>query len=285
MVFFFEDEKSDAIYERLISRLFPQSRRFRVVSLGGKEKVIAKARSPRRVPIQCIFVVDKDFDDILGRMVMMPDLFYWDRHCFENFLLELRALCDICVEERADELTDQAAAARMQGSEEFLARLVERYTKLTRLFIVARRFRVHVETTKRHIDDILDGADKDYPLPTEDRIAAFRAELKVACQGDRDKDWLIEDVALDTQLERAFAADEGHEPLSHDITSHLNGKHLFLILRDFVGHRLGFEFSELNPVSLYTRLIAKVPLAPFGTLQRQLAARYDGLLGAPAVEA
>jgi hypothetical protein len=283
ILFYFEDSKSEAIYERLVRRLFPLARRFQTICLGGKEKVIAKARQDRDMPAQYIFIVDKDYDDLLGQLEDAPDLFYWDRCTLENYLLSPIPIQDICVEEDPERLTDQLVRDELGDFEEFRDRLFQRYTEVTRLFIVARRFRViGIETTKMDVDELLDGSDEDYPLPTEEWITNYTMKLQEATHGDNE--WLDDNEALTLQKERAFEPHPGHHLLNASIEAHLNGKHLFYCLLRFIGRRLGFQLEDMDSIKLYARLIAKIPLAPFEPAQEMLTQRYPQLLGSPAQE-
>ncbi len=84
--FFFEDEGKEELYatilEKFIQRLPRQ--KWGVYCLGGKNNVIRHCRThPGH-----LHVVDKDFDDLLGRQVELPNLVYWQHFCVENYLIQ-----------------------------------------------------------------------------------------------------------------------------------------------------------------------------------------------------
>jgi hypothetical protein len=218
----------------------------------------------------------------LGQVENAPDLFYWNQHCLENYLIHPASLARICVEEDPSRLTDQFVADELNDVDQYVERLFVRYTAVTRLFIVARRFRVSIETTKMDVEDLLEGADAEYPLPTEDWAGEYQQRLQAATHGDNE--WLADNDALDVQRDGAFQPNEGHELLNSDIRAHLNGKHLIECLIRFISRRLGVEIQSLGVIRLYVRMISAVPLAPFSTTQGALAARYSALLGEPAAQ-
>ena len=94
VIFFFEDEGYESVYEKLISRMFPQLRSVAVICLGGKTKCVAKAKetpkSNRKIPY--IFILDKDFDDLLNGVELIPNVYYLQKFSIENYLVDLPAL-------------------------------------------------------------------------------------------------------------------------------------------------------------------------------------------------
>ena len=68
--------------------------------MGGKAKVLAHAMDPvnKKRARRSIYIVDKDFDDLLGHKVARKNVFYLDRYCIENYLFEEDAVLQIAVE-------------------------------------------------------------------------------------------------------------------------------------------------------------------------------------------
>src|SRR4051812_24509150 len=81
--FYVEDEDQENLYLAIFKRLFPGVKLEKIFPLGGKKNVRDEARlhvgNKKKV-----FVVDKDFDDLLGRKLSLPNLFYLDRYSIEN---------------------------------------------------------------------------------------------------------------------------------------------------------------------------------------------------------
>lgn len=108
--FYFEDQDQENLYEEIIKNLFPELKYSRVFPLHGKTSVLTHAKQSKtdsniKNPI---YIVDKDFDDLLGTMINDDRIFYLDRYCIENYLLDENALIKVLIEtypkEKIDEL-------------------------------------------------------------------------------------------------------------------------------------------------------------------------------------
>lgn len=101
--FFVEDEEMHNFYESLFARLFPWLKSFAVFPLSGKGSVVAHAQAhglARAGRSLKIYLLDKDFDDILGKMVVQDNIFYLDDYSIESSVLDEASLLSICVEEQ-----------------------------------------------------------------------------------------------------------------------------------------------------------------------------------------
>jgi Protein of unknown function (DUF4435) len=100
--FFVEDENLENFYEVLMSRLFPKISRFKIFPLSGKKNVLVHARmsSQSNSHSTKIYVLDKDFDDLLGTILVLKNVFYLDDYCIESSVIDEASLVKICIEER-----------------------------------------------------------------------------------------------------------------------------------------------------------------------------------------
>ena len=259
-IFYFEDSDHEAVYERLLDKLIPNLRKFAVVCLGGKSKVIAKAKEPRTQDKISVFIVDKDFDDLLGLVENIDGLYYLQKNCLENYFLDMDALKSVCIEEKPNDLTNDKSHRLMSDKQTFQDELENRYQQITRLFIIARRYKIQrVVTTKMKIDDLLKGADPNYPVPTEEWCSNFRRELQSNCH-ERENEWLASDEQLDSELANAFVPENGAVALTANVIDHLNGKHMFKCLVRYVKSRLNVDIEKIDSQTLYLRLLANLNL-------------------------
>lgn len=111
--FYVEDIDQENLYEVLLRKLFPDVRIDRIFPLGGKPAVLQHARSSDNDGITSFraYILDKDFDDFLGNQVSHPNIFYLDRFCIENHILEENAFVEVVIEShpkkrRQDIVTD-----------------------------------------------------------------------------------------------------------------------------------------------------------------------------------
>jgi hypothetical protein len=92
-----EDIDQEELYKEILSKILP-FKIGKIFPLGGKLKVIQKATNNQNVKRK-IFLVDKDFDDLHGNIVTIPNLFYLDKYCIENYLVSKKAIIVFLKEE------------------------------------------------------------------------------------------------------------------------------------------------------------------------------------------
>ena len=98
--FYVEDADQENLYEVILRRLFPGVKVDRIFPLGGKDAVLRHASSSanENLPAFRAYILDKDFDDLLEKKVTRPNVFYLDRFCIENYLLDENAFVEIVIE-------------------------------------------------------------------------------------------------------------------------------------------------------------------------------------------
>lgn len=100
--FFVEDQAQESLYTEVIERLFPRLESFQVFPLAGKQNVLSHAQSAPEVGLNAVrvYILDKDFDDVLQTMVVQEGLFYLDDYNIEQSIIDDHSLTRICIEER-----------------------------------------------------------------------------------------------------------------------------------------------------------------------------------------
>lgn len=277
-IFFFEDEHHESVYERILMRLIPKLRSFQVICLGGKSKIIAKAKESRRAGAKWLFVLDKDFDDLLGSIFVHYDVYYLRAFSLENYLVDLNGIISLAIEMNPRGLTVRAARGRCTTFPAYMARLRESLERIGRLFVVARRHRVDVPTTKVSVDDLLQGADLDEPIPTDDWYDEYLGRFIAGLPGTAD--WLAQAELRQLEIDRAFVKDARVTFPVVPPADHLCGKHLLGCLLRASQTWLGVSFRDLDVVELYARLGAHVDLKRLAFLEHEIAADHPDLIRA-----
>ncbi len=100
--FFVEDQDQESLYTEVVERLFPNLDSFQVFPLAGKQNVLAHAQSTPEVGLHAVrvYILDKDFDDVLQTMVVQKGVFYLDDYNIEQSIIDDHSLTRICIEER-----------------------------------------------------------------------------------------------------------------------------------------------------------------------------------------
>ncbi len=97
--FYIEDIEQENFYYVILKNLFADVRFDKIFPLGGKTNVLAEAaiyaNDKKRV-----YIVDKDFDDLLSSVVDIPNLFYLEKYSIENYLIDEEAIRKYIIEEK-----------------------------------------------------------------------------------------------------------------------------------------------------------------------------------------
>jgi hypothetical protein len=98
--FYVEDDEQENLYWEILRKLFRGVKIARIFPLGGKPAVLQHAASAANQCIKCFraYIVDRDFDHLLGKQFVHPNVFYLDRFCVESHLLEPSALVELVIE-------------------------------------------------------------------------------------------------------------------------------------------------------------------------------------------
>lgn len=135
--FYVEDEDQENIYFEILARFLPGVNFNKIFALNGKESVIKHAEDKDNAIIpNRVYIVDKDFDDLLGKIRNISNLYYLDKFCIENYLIEENAIIEIIIEENPKlNRIDVAASLDLPN---FLENLESSVHSLFALFFLAQ---------------------------------------------------------------------------------------------------------------------------------------------------
>jgi hypothetical protein len=85
--FFIEDIGQDALYAVILLKLLPNIKFDNIYPLGGKKNMIEHVKNNKNRR-KSVYIVDKDFDDLLRKKYRRRNFFYLERYCIENYLIE-----------------------------------------------------------------------------------------------------------------------------------------------------------------------------------------------------
>jgi hypothetical protein len=92
--FYVEDYEQEHLYFNVLKKLFPTVKFEKIFPLNGKGNVITESQlnigNKKKV-----FIVDLDFDHILGAKVAQPNLFYLKKYSIENCLVSKNAIYEL----------------------------------------------------------------------------------------------------------------------------------------------------------------------------------------------
>ena len=248
-----EDEGWEEFYLRLANRVLDGVQVEDVFCLGGKSLLVERLGEQPPANRRRIFLFDKDFDDLLGKVERAKEVVYVPRYSIENFFIDEGLLVDFALDLK--KRVRRAEIVDLVRFEERLAALLLWYPELCRYFVLSIKFRLGVAGPKLSIWDIAetDGAVKQGWMERYRESFLEQVRLK---QG-----WLLEDGRLEAELAAAFDATAGSEDIA-DMSElcHLPGKHFVEFFVDTL--RNGLQLKESDVCSRYAFLMISVGRTP-----------------------
>lgn len=256
--FFVEDEDQENLYEVLLRKMFPGLTIARIFPLGGKAAVIRDATEcpqdetkPYRV-----YIVDKDFDDLLGSKVSEPHLFYLDRYCIENFLIDPSAIVEVIVEchPRLKRRSVVTSLALPNAITSIFAQLRPLFT----LFFCVQLFDLGIRNCGTKPDRYCNHRRR-WEIES-DAVESYKEEVLVAAATVGLAPPIV-DPFLDERLAAAVGVDD------HSLVS---GKYVCAMLLHYL--KASYSLGVLTLDAFIYRLAKNCEVAPLRDLARRIAA-------------
>lgn len=97
--FYVEDADQENLYFEILKSVFPDVKLEKIFPLGGKSNVLSHAKDSSNSAIEHkVYILDKDFDDLLNKKETVDCVHYLDKFCIENYLLDENALVEVVIE-------------------------------------------------------------------------------------------------------------------------------------------------------------------------------------------
>ena len=214
--FYIEDVYQENLYLRILQKIFPDIRLKKIFPLGGKGPVISKALNSLGNKKR-VFIVDRDFDDILDLKQDLPNLFYLDRYSIENYVFEQDAIFELVREENPKiKIGDIKSQFKLK---EFLDISTYLLADLSAHFLLIRKFELGIKFLS--IEPSRDYNLQSTPKYLKDNATAdFFAEVKTILKSKKSR------LKYLTQLK---AAKKHFRPFS--ILKNVPGKYLVNLLK------------------------------------------------------
>lgn len=143
--FFIEDAFQENLYFHVLKKVFSEVKFSKIFPLGGKTNVIRKARKSLSNKKK-VFIVDNDFDEILGSRELIDNVFYLNRYSIENYALEQNAIFELIKEETP---TIRAKDIRSKFSlNEFVNEIQSVFADLAAHFLLINKFDLRINYLK-----------------------------------------------------------------------------------------------------------------------------------------
>jgi Protein of unknown function (DUF4435) len=257
--FYVEDENQENFYLEVFTRLFPKIHISQIFGLGGKANVLEHSSDPANAArqVRSIYVLDKDFDDLLGKIQRRDNVFYLDKYCIENYLFDEDALVAIAIEchpkkTREQHLGELAFAA-------FLSRATSSLEPLFRLFFAVQKLELGIRNCDRKPEEF-SNKHKVWTVSSA-AVARYREDV-LTCALELNK--VRNEADLQMLLDNCFPI---HGPADRNIS----GKFILGLLFHYLRHKL--QIGNISKDSLRYRLARNGSLADLRSLRSRINRR------------
>jgi hypothetical protein len=201
-----------------------------------------------------VYILDKEFDDLLGKVERRENVFYLGKYCIENYLLEERAIVEIALESnprktRADHQRDIAFL-------KFLTDSIRTLDPLFRLFFVVQKLQLGLRNCDCKPEEFSNRA-RVWTISAA-AIASYRAEV---LRQAKDLKAIRDDAELARLLKNCF-------PKKGPEDCNVSGKFLLGMLFHYLRHKV--QLGNVSLDSLRYRLAKNCSMIELGGLRRQI---------------
>jgi len=231
--FYIEDEDQENFYYEILKKLFPKVKLNKIFPLRGKDNVIEKA-SKHIGDKKKIFLVDKDFDDLLGKIKTQSNLFYLQQYSIENYLLNENSLKEYIIEEKPK--TKLKTIARDFNFNSCIQSAADLFYDLTLLHLLVQSKGLKVKNTSTAPEKYLQFGS------TISIKAAGLEQYKMEIQLELEK--VDKRLKVDSQLKKLKAKFKFNCGL--DLFSHIPGKYLIKFFKCKVEHLFNLASRDID---------------------------------------
>jgi len=257
--FYVEDEEQENLYLEIFGKLFSNLRIDQIFPLGGKINVISHANDEinSRNGRVLIYVVDKDFDDLLGAKVSNKNVFYLSKYCIENFLIEEDSLIEVAVE--AQPKKKRAVISEELGFAQFIDEIIADLDLLFRLFFLVQKFDLGLKNCNCS-PEYFSIKNKPYKLDRE-KIFSYKSSVLGALINERGEFESEEDVFL-------FLNDVFPPASLGGVDSNISGKFILAMTMHYLKNKM--KCGNISLDSLAFRLAKNSNLEGLSMLRNQI---------------
>jgi hypothetical protein len=180
--FYVEDEEQENLYFEVFRKLFKRVRIARIFPLGGKSAVFQHAMSTGNQEIKGFraYIVDRDFDHFLEKQFVHPNVFYLDRFCIENYVLEPSAIVEVVIENHPKAKRDDVKAKLSLGEQ--IPSLYNGLKPLFRLFLCSQSLDLGIKNCKSRPEAFCE--PKRLWNVNAASVVSYQGELETAAAGN-----------------------------------------------------------------------------------------------------
>lgn len=258
--FYFEDERNEPFYEVWLNALFPDLVTEHVFCLGGKGPVLAEANKKNCSGRARIFILDKDFDDLLIKPISIEGVIRLNAYSIENYFLSREAISKVALGKFSG-LRMHKIHAELQNIETAFENILSRYSTMAKLFYLVRKFGLkNIQTSKKKVNELIIDKTVEGILPAsiiDDYVAVITTEAKKQNNRLQDSKLIESELALDFEPKKGCI-----QIGDHRLYPNFPGKHLFKMLCILFDRVCTTKFEDLPSQIILISLVQTTPGLP-----------------------
>ena len=143
--FFVEDIEQENFYYEILKKLFPNVQFNKIFPLGGKKNILTDANL-NISNCKKVYIVDLDFDEILGGKSELCNVFYLKKYSIENYLLDYNSIREI-IKEQKPKLKDLEIDMNFNFTSS-LEECKNLYSDLICYYLIIQKYKLGIENVK-----------------------------------------------------------------------------------------------------------------------------------------
>lgn len=253
--FYIEDENQENFFFCVLKKLFPDILLEKIFPLGGKKNVIEESKSYIGDKTK-IYIVDKDFDDILNKIEHGPNLFYLDRYSIENYLIEKDSFIEYIIGERPR--INKQNIEPILNLENVMINIGTTLSDLIILYIIIQDHCLGIKNVDQNHERFVN-YNGSFTIKT-DQYLQFKSEVKVSLE-NKDKR-----LRIDRQIKnyKNIVSANSYDSIVH----HIPGKYLMKMIKHFIEHQLHLNSRDID--SFNYRVAEKCKFNSLGHLKEEI---------------
>lgn len=257
--FYVEDEDQENFYEATLKKLFPQIRLEKIFPLNGKPNVVTEAQLTLGDKKK-VYIVDKDFDDLLNIKKTLPNLFYLEKYSIENYLLEPEAIQNLVIEERPK--IKPSDFNTLFSLPHFQKETKKLFSEVISAFLVIQKYSLGIKNVKY---DPARFCNLNHPHSVKTtEFVTYKSSIESALKLKNKK------LSLNAQIKK-FMKFFSNRVKPTDSLRHIPGKYILVFLKAQLRYLFdATSFNNLSLESLSIRLANKCKFTELLYLQKSI---------------
>ncbi|BDA78591.1 hypothetical protein LPTSP3_g15210 [Leptospira kobayashii] len=211
--FYIEDEDQENFYFEIFRKLFADIKFSKIFPLRGKYNVIYNAELNQNDKNK-VYIVDKDFDDLLSQKKTFKNLFYLDQYSIENYLILEHSFIEYIIEEKPK--SKRSEILKNLNYAKSLDQALELFADITLLHLLVQTYCLKVKNASDPPEKYIKFGDKI--TLNQEQLENYKKEIQTALSITNNS------LLVDTEVKKIQSKFKLFD--TYEILIHIPGKYL-----------------------------------------------------------